>query len=73
MMYGWSGWGMWLIGPIMLVAIIWLLVWLVRDSRGATGQGMSPTGPRATLDERFARGEIERDDYLERVATLEKR
>lgn len=73
MMYGWSGWGMWLIGPVILVAIIFLLVWLVRDTGGSTGQAKNPTGPRQILDERFARGEIERDDYVERVAALEKR
>ncbi|MDP3983667.1 MAG: SHOCT domain-containing protein [Acidimicrobiia bacterium] len=73
MMYGWSGWGMWLIGPVMMVAIVWLVVWLVRDTAAATALGTRPAGSRNILEERFARGEIDQDEYLARLATLERR
>ena len=72
MMYGWSGWGMWLIGPVLLVLIVWLVVSLVSDTRSATGTTTS-TGPRHILEDRFARGEIDRDEYQERLAILEQR
>ena len=72
MMYGWSGWGMWLIGPVLLVLIVWLVVSLVSDTRSATGTPIS-TGPRHILEDRFARGEIDRDEYQERLAILEQR
>jgi putative membrane protein len=73
MMYGWSGWGMWIIGPVMLLLIVWLLVWLVRDTAISTGVSHRGSGARAILDERFARGEIDRDEYQERLSTLERR
>jgi len=73
MMYGWSGWGMWLFGPLMLVAIVWLVVWLVRDTASSTAQPQNPPRSRHILEERFAQGEIDRDEYLERLTTLESK
>ena len=74
MMYGWSGWGMWIMGPVMLLLIVWLVVWLVRDTAGPIATPRSGTGAaRGILDERFARGEIDRDEYQERLSTLERR
>ncbi len=70
MMYGWSG-GMWVIGPLMMVAIIWLVVWLVRDTARPTNQASNWKGATGILEERFARGEIDRDEYLQRRAALE--
>ena len=71
MMYGWNGWGMWFVGPVMLVLIIWLVVWLIRDTTGSITD--TANGPRSVLEDRFAQGEIDRDEYLERLSTLEKR
>ena len=73
MMYGWSGWGTWIMGPVMLLLIVWLLVWLVRDTATTTDTPHRGAGARGILDERFARGEIDRDEYQERLSTLEKR
>ena len=73
MMYGWSGWGMWIIGPVMLLLIVWLLVWLVRDTASSNAVSHRGAGARGILDERFARGEIDRDEYQERLSTLERR
>jgi uncharacterized membrane protein len=55
----------------MMVLIIWLVVWLVRDTAGSITD--TANGPRRVLENRFAQGEIDRDEYLERLAILEKR
>ena len=73
MMYGWSGWGMWLIGPLMMVVIVWLVVWLVHDTAGGPAQINRSTGLRNILDERFARGEIDQEEYSKRLRVLEGR
>ena len=73
MMYGWTGWGMWLIGPVVLILIVWLVVSLVNGTAGSATGTPDSAGPRRLLDDRFARGEIDRDEYQERLATLERR
>ncbi len=67
---GW-GWGfMWLMPLIMiawlalLIAVIVLLVrWL---GGGSGGRSASTRTTRDILDERYARGEIDREEYLQR-------
>jgi putative membrane protein len=78
MMHGWGmgwGWGgMWL-GPLfmiawfaLLVAVIVLVVrWL---GGGSIGAASSPRTPREILDERFAKGEIDREEYENRRKAL---
>ena len=71
MMHGWWGpGGMWL-GPIWM--IVWLavlvaiIVGLVRWLSGVGGGAGRPTRTaRDILDERYARGEIDREVYLRR-------
>lgn len=67
-MGGW-GWGMAALGLIAMIALVALVVWIVTSApRG----GDSPhTRARDVLDQRYARGEIGRDEYLERKADLE--
>jgi putative membrane protein len=66
--WGGSGWG--IFGALFFVAfwtfVIILLVGLVR------GRGRGPTRSSAlrVLDERYARGEIDREDFLERRRIL---
>jgi putative membrane protein len=76
MMWGWGpdGWGGWLAMTLTMVAfwgiVIAIVVWAVRQFR---------PGPSATLDalsilrQRFARGEIDRQEFEERRAILESR
>lgn len=74
MMYGGWGWGGWLVGALMMVAfwglVFWVIVSLVRRP--------SDTGPAARtardiLAERFARGEIDAEEYDRRRSTLQAR
>jgi putative membrane protein len=67
-MHDWMGWGgMWL-GPIVMIALLALLiagiVALVRW-KGGDGDGRVRTA-RDILDEPYARGEIDREEYLRR-------
>jgi len=76
-MHDWMGWG-WggmFLGPLfmimwlaILVAVIVLLVrWL---GGGSFGVGSPPRTPREILDERFAKGEIDHEEYDKRRKTL---
>lgn len=67
MMGGYGGFGM-VIWLIVLIAIVALVVWLVRSS-GPSGTHYLPPRRSAGLDvleERYARGEISRDEYLQK-------
>jgi putative membrane protein len=64
---GWGG-GM-VLGPLLTILLVVLLVALIVPFVRAIGSGKS--GPRAPtardiLDERYARGEIDREEYLHR-------
>ena len=74
MMGGMMGGGM--MGPMLLG---WLLAWLVvivgigllvRLLWGRTNS--SPSSPRAILQERFARGELDAEEYQERLSLLQR-
>ena len=73
MMSGWGG--MWL-GPIFsiafLVLVVVLIVWLVGaltgNSSTSTEHGIAP---RQILDERFAKGDIDKEEYNRRRMALE--
>ena len=73
--WGW-GWGAWLVMSLGMVAfwglVIWLFLNVVRTiSRTSTGSVSPRTGtPEEILAERFARGEIDEDDYRRRLNTL---
>ena len=73
-MHDWMGWGwggMWL-GPLFMLALLALLVavvialtqWLGGDR--ARPSATPSRSAREVLDERYARGEIDRDEYLKR-------
>ena len=74
--YGWGhmgGWGsgMAVFGMLFMTLLV-VVVWLVWTTAGR------PTSPSRSghlaldlLDERYARGEIDRDEYLERKTDLE--
>jgi putative membrane protein len=74
-MYGWGG-GHWPLGmviwPLILIGLVVLLVWAVRSV--STPRVPPPAARRSpgldVLEERYARGEIGRDEYLQKKADL---
>ncbi|MFP3913246.1 MAG: SHOCT domain-containing protein [Actinomycetota bacterium] len=70
-MWHWNGMGVW--GWTMMVAfwliIIALAIWGIRSTTGSARS--EPARALQVLDERFARGEIDQEEYLERRRVLE--
>ena len=68
---GWGGWGLLSFGTVAFWAlIIWLVVAVVRDKNsGKEGSELKPPTNSAEriLAERYARGEIDTDEYRRRV------
>ncbi len=76
---GWGGWGwggivMTIMLAAFLVAVIVAVVFAIRDLfRGGSQRNRASSvapGPEDTLAHRFARGEINADEYRQRVALL---
>jgi putative membrane protein len=72
--HAWYAWGPgggwpWLWGPLML-ALVAAAIWLVVRARGS-GMRSSTARAEQILAERYARGEISRDEYRERLDDLE--
>ena len=71
-MEGW-GWGMAWMGWLVMISIVVLVIWAVLySSRGATNRGGSHNEARAFLDERYASGDINREEYLRSRTDLER-
>lgn len=76
-MHDWGWGGMWL-GPIfMLLVLAGLVAGIVALVRAFAGQrpasDPSSRSPRDILDERYARGEIDREEYLRRREDMASR
>ncbi len=73
-MNGSGGWLMMGIGMFLCLAIlVALVIWVVRSSPAAVAGrhgGAAATPASAMLDERFARGEIDEEEYLTRRRAL---
>ncbi len=74
MMYGFGehGWGMgwgWLIGLLLIAVIVWIVVKLVNTSAGSSGRKHEKSA-LDILKERYARGEINKEEYEERKRGL---
>ena len=72
---GWDwGWGHMLFGSVMMIlfwgGLILLIVLAVRWLGGGLGKAASRKTSLEILDERFARGEIDREDFEERKRLL---
>lgn len=70
--YGWNGWmlmAMWL-WPLLIAAGIWAMVAVTRDRR-ATPVRRRSDSPSDILKQRFARGEISQQEYVEAAAILD--
>lgn len=68
----WS-WGLALVGLLLLAIVIAVVVWLVVMATRRPGPSAGPprSNALALLEERYARGEIDREDYLQRRSDLE--
>ena len=74
----WHGGGWMFFGPVMMIgfiAVLVVVVVLVVRWLGGTGPGQAPSSPPAgtpldILKERFARGEIDKDEFEERRRVL---
>lgn len=73
MMDGCGG-GMMLFGSLLLLALLggvaWLIVTLVRRSSGGADAG--PSGALGILEERYARGEIDAEEFDDRRRRLQR-
>ena len=76
---GWgSGWGGMIFGPLMMIAwlavLVAVVVWIVRWLGGGGAGGVKPERTaREILDERYARGDIDREEYLRRRQDIDAR
>jgi putative membrane protein len=68
--YGFGGLGMILIWVLIIAAVVLLVRALVGGQWGS-GQAGGGRSARQVLDERFARGEIDRDEYEEKRRLLQ--
>lgn len=80
--WGMAGWGMglmWVLWPLLILGVVILVVFLVRQSTGTPGPGGGSAAPRGEggrsrareiLDERYARGEIDDQEYHQRLRHL---
>ncbi len=82
MMYDWGGggpgFGM-ILGPLFLLAVVAIAAWIVAAIFRSSGFGALPGGPSKTgpgnsalaiLQERFARGELDKAQYEDMRKTL---
>lgn len=76
---GWgpSGWAGWLFMSVMMIVfwggLIALVVWAVRSFAGPTGverRRQPPSDALGILEQRFARGEIDQEEFERRRAVL---
>ncbi len=81
MMYGWMGvygWIGMIIGLvftiIVLGGLVWLVVWAVRRSGtgGYTGNPPAGLSPKEIAQQRYARGEITREQYQQLLEDLSR-
>lgn len=67
---GGGGWA-WLWGLLILIGVVALVVLAVlAATRGISSSGSKTTRAREILDERYARGELDTDEYHERLRNL---
>lgn len=74
--WGGGGWGAWMIFHwlfwlALLALVIWSGIMLSRRSRWSDSD--SPKSALELLNERYARGEIDREEYLQRRKDIEER
>ncbi len=72
MAYGWGGWWMWL-WPLFLIIFVVIVIWLLAKGARSRGDGgIHRQTPEDILKERYARGEIDHDEYRKRMEELRR-
>ena len=79
--WGWGwGWGMWLTMMLFMLAFLAVAVWaVVMLTRSGTSRPPNhdhvehASDPKRILDERFARGDIDEDEYRKRKDVLQEK
>lgn len=66
--HGFFGGGMWLLWIVLIVVLV--LVVKAMSGPGSTQGGGQARSPREILDERYARGEIDKDEYEQKRKDL---
>jgi putative membrane protein len=71
MMDGWGRWGGWImpfhgLGLLFWIVVIAAVVWLVRSFRRPNERGERSNASLDVLEQRYAGGEINRDEYLQK-------
>ena len=60
---------------VVLAAVVLLVVWLVKQTQGGGTSSTTPGGesdtPREILKKRYARGEIDKAEYEEKLKDLD--
>jgi putative membrane protein len=64
------GMGLWWI--LILVALVALVVWIVRSMPGRSEPSTGRVTPEEILRQRYARGEIDDDEYQKRLRELRR-
>jgi putative membrane protein len=75
-MWMWHGYGVWswFVGALVMVAFWATVIWLVLQfAREREPTSSSTRAPEDILAERYARGEIESDEYRQRLDELTSR
>ena len=69
---GW-GWSMAIMGMLLMISLVALVIWaIVSSSRRPVESSSSSNRALGLLDERYAAGDLDRDEYLERKGDLER-
>jgi putative membrane protein len=68
--WGWGGMVLAVFLVALIVAVFFGIGYLVRGGSQRNGGSSAATGPEDTLAHRFARGEIDEDEYRRRVALV---
>ncbi len=66
--HGFFGGFMWIFWILIIAAVIWFIAVATRRDSGSPGRDKSA---REILEERYARGEIDRDEYQQKKRDLE--
>jgi putative membrane protein len=74
--YGWQMGGMWLfwlLGLLLLAALVWVIVRTASNAQGSSrAASREDDSPETILKRRYARGEIDRDEYERRLEDLRR-